>query len=107
MHKEERRDMFNGETYFKAKEGFVSRSVSEQDVLIAIGNNIANFNGFITLNTTASFLWKSLAEPCKIDWLVHVLTEEFDVSVEEATADIQEALEFLVQNNMVEVIKGE
>ena len=60
MHKEERRDMFNGETYFKAKEGFVSRSVSEQDVLIAIGNNIANFNGFITLNTTASFLWKSL-----------------------------------------------
>jgi len=42
-------------TYYQAKKGFVHRSIAGNDVLISVGANVANFNGYIMLNPTAFF----------------------------------------------------
>ena len=67
---------------YQAKEGFVHRQVAGNDVLISVGANVANFNGYITLNTTASFLWNALAQLRTAGELESLLTAEFDVSAE-------------------------
>ena len=91
------------EVFYKAKEDFVHRKVAESDVLISVGANVANFNGYITLNPTASFLWDALATPQTIDTLTQMLTTEFDVSNVDAKTDVENFLEMLKRNSMVTV----
>ena len=91
------------EVFYKAKEDFVHRKVAESDVLISVGANVANFNGYITLNPTASLLWDALATPQTVDTLTQMLTAEFDVSDEAAKTDVENFLEMLKRNSMVTV----
>ena len=91
------------QTRYQAAEGFVHRKVADNDVLISVGGNVANFNGYITLNSTASFLWDALAQRRSSDELERLLTGEFDVSAEIARRDVMQFLQMLQQNAMVTV----
>ena len=93
--------MSTDKTYYQAQEYFVHRKVADTDVLISVSTNVANFNGYITLNPTASFLWDSLKEPRTVGALTNMLTEEFDVSEETAKKDVEQFLEMLLRNSMV------
>lgn len=84
--------------HYQTQEGFVHRQVAGSDVLISVGANVANFNGYITLNPTASFLWDALAQPRTAYKLTVLLTKEFDVSPEIARKDVSLFLEMLQQN---------
>lgn len=88
---------------YQVRDGFVHRQVADNDVLISVGANVANFNGYITLNPTASFLWDALAQPRTLKELENLLTAEFDVSAEIAHKDIVYFLEILQRNDMVNV----
>ena len=86
---------------YRAKEDFVHRKVAGNDVLISIGANVANFNGYITLNPTASFLWDALQQPQTADTLTRLLTEEFEVSEEMARNDVTLFLDMLLRKEMI------
>ena len=88
---------------YQVANGFVHRQVAGNDVLISVGANVANFNGYITLNSTASFLWDALAQRRTVGELETLLTAEFDVSAEIAHKDVMQFLELLQQNKMVTV----
>ena len=88
---------------YQVQDGFVHRKVADNDVLISIGANVANFNGYITLNPTASFLWDALTQPRTVETLTDLLTEEFEVSRETAQTDVAQFLEMLTRNAMVTV----
>lgn len=88
---------------YQAADGFVHRQVAGSDVLISVGANVANFNGYITLNPTASFLWDALAQLRTAGELETLLTAEFDVSAEIAHRDVMLFLEMLQRNEMVSV----
>lgn len=91
------------ETRYQVREGYVHRQVAGADVLISVGANVANFNGYITLNPTASFLWDALTRPQTAKELTALLTAEFDVSPETADKDVALFLEMLRRNAMVTV----
>ena len=88
---------------YRAKEGYIHRKVADNDVLISVGANVANFNGYITLNPSASFIWDSLKEPKTADELTKLMTEEFEVSEDVAYSDVKNFLEMLQRNSMVDV----
>lgn len=89
------------EKTYQAKDGYIHRKVANNDVLISIGANVANFNGYVTLNPSASFLWDSLSKPQTVTSLVKLLTEEFEVSEDVAKKDVENFLELLQRNSMV------
>lgn len=95
--------MGNMDTRYQVREDFVHRQVAQADVLISIGANVANFNGYITLNPTASFLWDALSQPRTAGELTDLLTAEFDVTPETAGKDVALFLEMLRHNEMVNV----
>jgi hypothetical protein len=95
--------MREGEIRYRQAGGFVHRRVAEHDVLISVGANVANFNGYITLNPAASFLWDALAQPQSADSLTALLTEEFDVTPEKAREDVTLFLDALLRESMVTV----
>ena len=54
------------------------------------------------LNKTAAFIWEKCDGQHRVDEIVAAICERFDVSVDEATADVREIMEKLLQ---VEIVK--
>ena len=93
--------MGNSTVKYKANPNYIFRKIAGKRVLISVGDNIANFNGYIQLNDTASYLWQQLAEPRSVEELIFSLLNEFDVNKEEAEADVKEFLAELFKDDMV------
>lgn len=85
---------------------FIHRKVAGNDILISVGNNVADFNGYIELNESASFVWDLMNTPCSYNSLVINVMERFNISKEVAEKDISDFLEQLLQHEMIEVIYG-
>ena len=84
------------------KEGFILRRVAGQDVVIPMGNNIADFNGIITLNETAAFLWKNLQQDITKEELLNCLLQEYEIDREKAAEDLNELLSVLEERKILE-----
>lgn len=84
------------------KEGFILRRVAGQDVVIPMGDNIADFNGIITLNETAAFLWKNLQQDITKEELLNCLLQEYDIDREKAAEDLDGLLSVLEERQILE-----
>lgn len=70
----------------KIKEGFLLRAIAGSNVVVPVGENAVDFNGMITLNDSAAFLWKELEGGGDVDSLTAALLREYDVDEETARA---------------------
>lgn len=73
----------------KRLDGFVTREVGGKLVAVAVGERTKTFNGMITLNPVAAFLWQALEAEQTVEDLVERLTAHFDVEKEKAEADVK------------------
>ena len=76
----------------KINENYVLRKIADTWVVLPLGSATLDFNGMITLNETGSFLWNILEKGCDPKELVSALLEEYDVTVEQASRDVDEFL---------------
>ena len=81
---------------------FVLRQVGEDVVVVPTGETALEFNGMIMLNAVSRILWERLAEGADLPQLVAAITAEFDVSADEAAADIGEFLAALKQADLLD-----
>ena len=87
----------------KIKEGFILREIAGSYVVVPVGQNLVDFSSMITLNETAAFLWKCLADGSDEDTLCEKLLSEYDgVTKEDALADIKEFINILEEKNILE-----
>ena len=68
---------------------FVLREVADNWVVLPIGQASVDFNGMISLNETGAFLWKTLEQGADSEGLVAALTEEYDVTLQQAREDVE------------------
>lgn len=74
----------------KIKEGFILRSLNGKNIVVAVGDMATQFNGLITLNSTATFLWKCLESGATEEELVAMVVSEYSLqSDEQARADVK------------------
>ena len=74
----------------KIKNGFVLRDVCGEQVIMGEGIGALDFGRMLCLNETAAFLWKqaeALGE-WTVDSLTEALLNKYEVSPEQAKADI-------------------
>ena len=69
--------------------GFALRPLGKEYLLIAESVELVNFNAMITLNESAAYLWRNVAdkESFDADTLVDLLLAEYEVSPEQARKD--------------------
>lgn len=79
----------------KIKNGFVLRKVAGQNVVVAIGEASRLLNGMIQLNNTGVFLWTLLQEGIKKDELLLKMAENYGLSTEQASKDLEAFLDTL------------
>lgn len=74
----------------KLKKGFDLRDVCGEKVIIAQGLENLDFSKLITLNESAAFLWTAIAGKTFSETdLVSLLCGEYEVTAEQAAADIK------------------
>ena len=74
----------------KIKKGFVLREVCSENVIVGEGLGAINFGKLLALNETAAWLWKqAIAQgDFTVESLAEKLCEEYEVTAEEAKADV-------------------
>lgn len=77
------------------KNGFKLRPLGREFILVGESVEQVNFNKMITMNESAAYLWDKVADGKDFDakLLAQYLTEEYEVSDEQALQDAQTTIE--------------
>lgn len=86
----------------KVKEEFILRDIAGMQVLIPIGTTNLRFNGIIYLKSVSVEIWKSLEQGKEKEEILEILLEQFDVSREEASKDLDAFIKQLKENDLLE-----
>ena len=70
------------------KEKFTVRKIADHHVMIPIGLTAHKLNGMIVTTETGAFIWEHIEEVNSPEEMANLLIEEFEVSYEEALADV-------------------
>lgn len=78
----------------KVVPGFALRPLGNEYLLIAESVELVNFNAMITLNESAAYLWRNVAERESFDeqTMVDMLLAEYEVSPEQALEDVRKTI---------------
>ena len=87
----------------KIKKGFELRDVCGEHIIVAYGKENIDFNKVISLNESANYLWKNIADKdFTADMLASLLCQEYEVDAEIAKRDAQALLDEWIKVGLVE-----
>lgn len=86
----------------KIKDGFVLRSVAGNHVVVPMGQQAVSFNGMITLNDTAAFLWQLLSKDTTEEAMVAALLEDYDVTFDQAKESVHQFVMEVKENHFLD-----
>lgn len=85
----------------KRNSDFMLRDIAGEVVLVPTGQATQQFNGLITLNEVAAFIWKNLDEAGTREQLVKMILDEFEVDQKTAEADVDGFINALKEHEMI------
>ena len=88
----------------KIKKGFILRTVCGENVIVGEGLDAINFGRMLCLNETAAWLWKQAFEQGDFtaQSLAEALCNEYDVTPDQALADVKETINQWTELKVVE-----
>lgn len=87
----------------KIKENFALRQVAGTWVVLPLAEATLDFNGMLTLNESGLMLWHLLEKGSDKESLAKALTEEYEVTFEQALADVTEFVDKLEKAGCIEI----
>lgn len=84
------------------KEGFVLRKMPGMNLVMPAGDNVKTFNGALMLNDTGALVFEELKKNNTAEYIARRLTEEYNVSLEQALADVQKTIDSLKEAGVAE-----
>ena len=89
------------EAVYLGRSGYVVREVAGEFLLIPVTAQEDQPGQMAVMNETGKFLWEQLQEEKTMEQLLAAMTEEYDVSPEEARADIEEFVRMLREHQLM------
>ena len=86
----------------KIKNGFILRKVPGMNLVMPTGKNVKTFNGSLMLNDTGAFIFECLQKGSTPEETAQALTQEYDVSLDIATTDVQNTIASLIEAGAAE-----
>lgn len=75
---------------FKKTEGLVTRQIAGEVFIVPVKGKIADLRSLFVLNPVGEFIWEEIDGLQTIDQIAESVLKKFNVSREEAVADISE-----------------
>jgi hypothetical protein len=85
----------------KIKKELIKREIAGDTLLVPVGKTVYESNGLFVLNELGAFLWERLPEAESEADLCAAVLAEYEVTAEEAAADIAE---FVVRLQAMEIL---
>lgn len=79
----------------KIKKQLIKREVAGETILVPVGKTVYDSRGLFVLNELGAYLWDRLPQAQDEEDLVQAVLEEYDVTHDQAAADIRVFLEKL------------
>lgn len=92
---------------YRVKNGFLLREIAGEYLAIPVELAREDESCMAVLNEQGKFLWEQLKEPKTLSQLTAAMTECYEVSEEEARADITEFLTNLKERKLLQESRGE
>lgn len=86
----------------KLKGKFILRQIMGEIIVIPVGDSALRFNGMICIDPVGGQIWKGLEAQRTKEEILEDILEEFDVSREEAAADLDEFIFQLRESGLLE-----
>lgn len=86
----------------KIKSDFVLRQVVDTWVVLPLEESAVDFSGMLTLNNSGAMLWNLLEQGSDKQTLVNAITQEYDVTPQQAAEDVDAFLNKLLQAGCIE-----
>ena len=87
----------------KVKKDFALKQIANTWVVLPLGAKTVDFTGMLRLNETGRKLWLLLSEGSTREKMAQALVDEYEISFENALADVNEYVEKLVQIGCLDV----
>lgn len=87
----------------RVKSDYILREVAGEYLLIPVGEAALKTNGLISLSESGYLLYEQLKQDCEKKDLVQRLLQEYEVTEEQASADVEVFLEQMRSIDMLEV----
>jgi hypothetical protein len=86
---------------YRRSEDLVYRKIQDETILVPIKDNVGDMGSIYNLNEVGSFIWEQLdGEKTLLD-ITNMIVEEFEVSPEQAQADLREFVSQLKEINAI------
>ena len=86
----------------KKRENYIVREIMGQFMFMPTGETASKFNGLIVSSETGAFIWEHIEEVSSAEEMAGLLTHEFEVSYEEALADVTALFDNFKQAGWIE-----
>lgn len=86
----------------KLKDGFVLREIAGSFMVVPVGKRTQEVPGVIALTETGAVLWKRLEQGATEVELIDALTEQYEVSADQAAADVHTFVEKAAAQNLLD-----
>ena len=83
------------------KKDLIKREIAGDTILVPVGKTVLDSNGLFVMNELAAFIWDLLPEAESEDAICEAVLAEYEVSAEEAAADIAEFLNKLREMEII------
>lgn len=73
----------------KLREGFITYSTGDEQIMVAAGSAAAHFQGMVRSNATAAFIVDCLMEEITVEQLVDKMVEKYDAPRDVIARDVE------------------
>ena len=86
----------------KIRGEFITRQILDDTVVLPVGNTAIEFNNMIMLNSVSLVIWQCLEKDVSFDDILKAVPDNFEVSQEQAVADIRDFLDGMRSYNLLD-----
>jgi len=83
-------------------QSFVTRRIANETLLVPVVRHVMNLESLYVVNDVAARIWQLLATPTDVEQIATALTIEFDVSLDQARADVSAFVSQLLESGLVQ-----
>jgi len=86
----------------KIKDGFVLRTIADENIVISVGEKVVEHNGMISLNGISAKIWEYLQQDRTFDELLAHILSLYDIDEETARSDLIKLIVQMETNGVLE-----
>jgi Coenzyme PQQ synthesis protein D (PqqD) len=90
---------------FVKDDNLMARNIAGETLIVPIRNSIGDLNSIYTLNEVGALIWQMIDERTRVNQIVEAVSNEYDVTTDEAAQDVIELLDSMRTEGLIQPVE--